>query len=216
MTVEYHYGRPVRVDTVVVSAQHDPTIEHEELERQIMEHVIRHVIPAELLDERTHYYINPTGRFVIGGPMGDAGLTGRKIIVDTYGGIARHGGGAFSGKDPTRWTAARPMPPATSPRTSWPPGWPSASRSSSAMPSVWRTPVDHGRDLRHGAHPRRADRGADPQVLPTCAPARSSATWTCAARSTSRLPPSATLAAPTSSCPGSRPTRPPSCAPRRA
>ena len=129
-----------------------------------MEHVIRHVIPAELLDERTHYYINPTGRFVIGGPMGDAGLTGRKIIVDTYGGIARHGGGAFSGKDPTRWTAARPMPPATSPRTSWPPGWPSASRSSSAMPSVWRTPVDHGRDLRHGAHPRRADRGADPQV----------------------------------------------------
>jgi S-adenosylmethionine synthetase len=102
VTVEYHEGRPVRVDTVVVSVQHDPTIEHDALERQIMEHVIRHVIPAELLDENTHYYINPTGRFVIGGPMGDAGLTGRKIIVDTYGGIARHGGGAFSGKDPTK------------------------------------------------------------------------------------------------------------------
>jgi S-adenosylmethionine synthetase len=92
----------VRVDTIVVSAQHDPEISHEEIERQIKEQVINRVIPANLLDERTKYFINPTGRFVIGGPMGDAGLTGRKIIVDTYGGVARHGGGAFSGKDPTK------------------------------------------------------------------------------------------------------------------
>jgi S-adenosylmethionine synthetase len=92
----------VRVDTVVVSAQHEPNVSHEEIEQQIIEHVVKPMIPAELLDANTRYFINPTGRFVVGGPMGDAGLTGRKIIVDTYGGIARHGGGAFSGKDPTK------------------------------------------------------------------------------------------------------------------
>jgi S-adenosylmethionine synthetase len=102
VTVEYAFGKPKRVDTVVVSAQHDPSVTHEEVEAGIMEHVIRVVIPAELLDGDTKYYVNPTGRFVIGGPMGDSGLTGRKIIVDTYGGIARHGGGCFSGKDPTK------------------------------------------------------------------------------------------------------------------
>ena len=102
VTVEYAFGKPKRVDTVVVSAQHDPSVTHEEVEAGIMEHVIRAVVPAELLDGDTKYYVNPTGRFVIGGPMGDSGLTGRKIIVDTYGGIARHGGGCFSGKDPTK------------------------------------------------------------------------------------------------------------------
>ncbi|MBC7242890.1 MAG: methionine adenosyltransferase [Anaerolineae bacterium] len=102
VTVEYHYGKPVRVDTVVVSAQHDPAINHDQLEADIIEHVVKAVIDPSLLDERTKYFINPTGRFVIGGPLGDAGLTGRKIIVDTYGGIARHGGGCFSGKDPTK------------------------------------------------------------------------------------------------------------------
>jgi len=102
VTVEYAFGKPKRVDTVVVSAQHDPSVTHDEVEAGIMEHVIRAVIPAELLDGKTKYYVNPTGRFVIGGPMGDSGLTGRKIIVDTYGGIARHGGGCFSGKDPTK------------------------------------------------------------------------------------------------------------------
>lgn len=102
VTVEYHYGKPVRVDTVVVSAQHDPAIGHDQIEADIIEHVVKAVIDPSLLDERTKYYINPTGRFVIGGPLGDAGLTGRKIIVDTYGGIARHGGGCFSGKDPTK------------------------------------------------------------------------------------------------------------------
>ena len=102
VTVEYSYGKPVRVDAVVVSAQHEPTISHEEIEKAIEEEVIKKVIPAHLLDDDTRYFINPTGMFVTGGPMGDAGLTGRKIIVDTYGGVARHGGGAFSGKDPTK------------------------------------------------------------------------------------------------------------------
>ncbi len=102
VTVEYAHGKPVRVDTVVVSTQHAPHVTHEEIEREILEHVIKPVVPAALLDAQTKYYINPTGRFVIGGPMGDAGVTGRKIIVDTYGGVARHGGGAFSGKDPTK------------------------------------------------------------------------------------------------------------------
>lgn len=102
VTVEYHGHQPVRVDTVVVSAQHHPEVTKEQLERDIMEQVIKAVIPADMLDEKTKYFINPTGRFVIGGPQGDCGLTGRKIIVDTYGGMARHGGGAFSGKDPTK------------------------------------------------------------------------------------------------------------------
>ncbi|HOP74661.1 MAG TPA: methionine adenosyltransferase [Bacillota bacterium] len=102
VTVEYQDNVPVRVDTIVISAQHDPAVEHDQIERDIIEKVIRPVIPANLLDERTRFLINPTGRFVIGGPQGDSGLTGRKIIVDTYGGMARHGGGAFSGKDPTK------------------------------------------------------------------------------------------------------------------
>jgi S-adenosylmethionine synthetase len=103
VTVEYdENGKPVRVDTIVVSAQHHPEVTQEQIERDIKEHVIKPVVPAELIDENTKYFINPTGRFVIGGPQGDAGLTGRKIIVDTYGGYARHGGGAFSGKDPTK------------------------------------------------------------------------------------------------------------------
>ena len=102
VTVEYDGDRPVRVDAVVISTQHKEGIDRKTLEKDIMEKVILPAIPANLLDERTKYYINPTGRFVVGGPQGDSGLTGRKIIVDTYGGYARHGGGAFSGKDPTK------------------------------------------------------------------------------------------------------------------
>ena len=102
VTVEYDGDKPVRVDTVVVSTQHAPEIEQEEIEKEIVERVIRQAVPAELMDEKTRFLVNPTGRFTIGGPMGDSGLTGRKIIVDTYGGYARHGGGAFSGKDPTK------------------------------------------------------------------------------------------------------------------
>ena len=107
VTVEYHFGKPVRIHTIVISSQHADQFEGVELSNErirtdIIEHVIKATIPAELIDEETKIYINPTGRFVIGGPMGDAGLTGRKIIVDTYGGMGRHGGGAFSGKDPTK------------------------------------------------------------------------------------------------------------------
>jgi len=103
VTVEYDdENRPVRVDTVVISTQHDPEVDMEQLRAEITEKVIKAVIPAELMDEHTKIYVNPTGRFVIGGPQGDSGLTGRKIIVDTYGGYGRHGGGSFSGKDPTK------------------------------------------------------------------------------------------------------------------
>ncbi|MYD08512.1 MAG: methionine adenosyltransferase [Chloroflexi bacterium] len=102
VTVEYQCGRPKRVDTVVISTQHAPEISQSEIRQQIIERIIRDVVPAALVDEETRYFINPTGRFVTGGPLGDAGLTGRKIIVDTYGGVARHGGGAFSGKDATK------------------------------------------------------------------------------------------------------------------
>ena len=102
VTVEYSYGVPKRLHTVVISAQHDPEADNDVLTRDITDHVIKAVVPEELLDSETRFIINPSGRFAIGGPMGDTGLTGRKILVDTYGGIARHGGGAFSGKDPTK------------------------------------------------------------------------------------------------------------------
>lgn len=102
VTVEYDDGRPVRIDTIVISSQHSPEVDHDTIERDIIENVIKPVIPEEMIDKDTKFYINPTGRFVIGGPQGDSGLTGRKIIVDTYGGYSRHGGGAFSGKDPTK------------------------------------------------------------------------------------------------------------------
>jgi len=102
VTVEYRDNKPVRVDTVVISSQHSPDVEMETIRKDIVEKVIKPVVPTELMDRETKIYVNPTGRFVIGGPQGDSGLTGRKIIVDTYGGMARHGGGAFSGKDPTK------------------------------------------------------------------------------------------------------------------
>lgn len=102
VTVEYRDGRPHRVDAVVISSQHDPGVTNEQLRSEVLESVIRHTVSPEMLDENTKYHINPTGRFVTGGPQGDAGVTGRKIIVDTYGGYAPHGGGAFSGKDPTK------------------------------------------------------------------------------------------------------------------
>ena len=102
VTVEYEAGKPVRVDTIVISAQHSPDVELEQIKKDVLEKVIVPVVPKGFIDQTTKYFVNPTGRFVIGGPMGDSGLTGRKIIVDTYGGMARHGGGAFSGKDPTK------------------------------------------------------------------------------------------------------------------
>jgi S-adenosylmethionine synthetase len=102
VTVEYENGKPKRIDTIVISAQHSPEVTREQIEKDLLEHVIRPELPEGLFDDKTKLFINPTGRFVIGGPQGDSGLTGRKIIVDTYGGMARHGGGAFSGKDPTK------------------------------------------------------------------------------------------------------------------
>ena len=102
VTIEYEEDKPVRVDTIVISTQHDPDVTLETIRADLIEHVVRPVVDGALIDENTKYLINPTGRFVIGGPAGDSGLTGRKIIVDTYGGYARHGGGAFSGKDPTK------------------------------------------------------------------------------------------------------------------
>lgn len=102
VTVEYHYGKPARIDTVLISAQHSPEVSHSDIQENILEHVIFPTIPAEWVDDKMKVFVNPTGRFVIGGPMGDAGVTGRKIIVDSYGGMGRHGGGAFSGKDPTK------------------------------------------------------------------------------------------------------------------
>jgi S-adenosylmethionine synthetase len=102
ITIEYRDGKPFRVDSVVISTQHSDTVPYEDLRNAVMEHVIKPIVPANMMDAKTKFHINPTGRFVIGGPMGDAGLTGRKIIVDTYGGYSRHGGGAFSGKDPSK------------------------------------------------------------------------------------------------------------------
>jgi S-adenosylmethionine synthetase len=102
VTVEYEGDKPVRVDTIVISTQHSMDVDHTQIQKDMIEHVIHPIVPSCLIDAHTKYYINPTGRFVVGGPQGDAGLTGRKIIVDTYGGYARHGGGAFSGKDPTK------------------------------------------------------------------------------------------------------------------
>jgi S-adenosylmethionine synthetase len=102
VTVEYEYGKPKRIDTVLISTQHAPDISHADISESVREYIINAVLPEELVDDNLKVYVNPTGRFVIGGPMGDAGVTGRKIIVDTYGGMGRHGGGAFSGKDPTK------------------------------------------------------------------------------------------------------------------
>ncbi len=102
VTVEYHNGTPRRVDSVVIGAQHNPDVNYDKIKKDIVERVIREVVPTQLIDDRTKFYVNATGRFVIGGPVSDTGFTGRKILVDTYGGIARHGGGAFSGKDPTK------------------------------------------------------------------------------------------------------------------
>jgi S-adenosylmethionine synthetase len=102
VTVEYSQGLPVRVDSVVIGAQHDPDISHDQIEKDIIKHVIREMVPKSLMDSKTKFYVNATGRFVVGGPVSDTGCTGRKILVDTYGGMARHGGGSFSGKDPTK------------------------------------------------------------------------------------------------------------------
>lgn len=136
VTVEYDDDKPVRVDTVVISSQHDPDVSLETIRADIIREVIDTTVPAELLDGDTKIYVNPTGRFVVGGPQGDSGLTGRKIIVDTYGGYSRHGGGAFSGKDPTKVDRTAAYAARYIARTSLPPGLPTGARFRSRMPSA--------------------------------------------------------------------------------
>ena len=198
VTVEYSYGKPKRIDTVLISTQHAPDISHAEIREAVIEHVIMPVLPPELVDDKLKIYVNPTGRFVIGGPLGDAGLTGRKIIVDTYGGMGRHGGGAFSGKDPTkvdrsaayaaRWVAKNVVAAGLAERC----------RNPGGLCHRRGPPAERQRgDLRHRQDPGREDRPPDRTSTSTCARAPSSAIWTCAARSTARRLPTATLAATT-------------------
>jgi S-adenosylmethionine synthetase len=123
VTVEYDNGKPVRLDTVIISTQHHPRVELNVIRKDVIEKVVRAVVPPEFINSTTRYLINPTGRFVVGGPQGDTGLTGRKIIVDTYGGMARHGGGCFPAKILPKWTVRPVMPPAMWPKTLWLPGW---------------------------------------------------------------------------------------------
>ncbi len=137
VTVEYENGTPKRVDAIVVATQHTPDVESEVLREAVINSVIKKVIPAHMIDGDTRYYINPTGRFVVGGPMGDCGLTGRKIIVDTYGGQGSHGGGASPARTRPRSTAAPPTWPGTWPRTLSPPDSPNAARSRSPTASAW-------------------------------------------------------------------------------
>ena len=156
VSVEYVGHTPKRIEAVVISTQHSPDISIEELRREVKKHIIDAVVPSGMVDSQTKFHINPTGRFVIGGPHGDTGLTGRKIIVDTYGGMGRHGGGAFSGKDPTKVTGPRATWRATSPRTSWLPNWPRAAKCNSPTPSAWPSGFGDHQHLRHGRDCRRA------------------------------------------------------------
>ena len=145
VTVEYHYGKPARIHTVLISTQHadklaGKEITNEQIRKDLIEHVINPVLPKELVDEDIIIFTNPTGRFVVGGPLGDSGLTGRKIIVDTYGGMGRHGGGCFSGKTRPRWTELALTLPVGSLKMLWPPAWLPAVKCSLPMPLVWHSP----------------------------------------------------------------------------
>ena len=187
VTFDYTDGRPTRLRTVLISTQHNDGIDRDEVIRpDLIEHVIRPVVPAQFADDDYEVFVNPTGRFVIGGPVGDAGLTGRKIIVDTYGGMGRHGGGAFSGKDPSkvdrsaayaaRWVAKNVVASGA------------ASRCEVQVAyaiGVAQPDLGHGRDVRHRDGRQRQDRRRGRRRSSTCARPPSSATSTCAARSTS-------------------------------
>ena len=203
VTVEYDgENRPLRVDAVVVSTQHGPEASLDQIRQDMIQLVIKPIIPAELLDDQTKIYVNPTGRFVIGGPQGDSGLTGRKIIVDTYGGSAPHGGGAFSGKDPTkvdrsaayaaRWVAKNVVA--------------GAARSSWLMPLVWPAPSP---SAWIPSAPERCRTNSSPTQWNkslTCVRLPSSGIWGCAAPSTASWRPMGTLGGTTWTCPGRRPT----------
>ena len=213
VSIRYENDRPVKVENVVISTQHTADVTHADIREFLIEHVIRKVIPADMMDAPTKFLINPTGRFVVGGPEGDSGLTGRKIIVDTYGGWGRHGGGAFSGKDPSkvdrsaaymcRWVAknivASGLADICELQVAYAIGYPGARQHL-------------GRRDGHGqGRPRRRSRKAVHEGLQLQARRTSSSSWTCCARSTARRPTTATSASRT--CPGSRPTGPRSCSP---
>ena len=165
VTCRYEGGKVVGIDAVVLSTQHNPEVSYNDLRDGVMELIIKQVLPAELLHKDTQFHINPTGNFVIGGPVGDCGLTGRKIIVDSYGGMARHGGGAFSGKDPSRSTAPPPTPAATWRRTSSPPASPSVARSRFLRHRRGPADLDLDQHLRHRQGQRREDRATGPRAL---------------------------------------------------
>ena len=193
VTVEYgDDGKVLSCPAIVVSTQHDPDIALKDLREAVVEEIIKPIIPAHYITKDTKFYVNPTGRFVVGGPVGDTGLTGRKIIVDTYGGSAAHGGGCFSGKDPTKVDRSA--------------AWPSGARFSWPTPSVWPTPSPSWWTPTVPACWTRRSSPPSSTSASTCARPRSSSTWISAAPSTSRLPPMATSAAPTWICPGSTPT----------
>ena len=207
VTVEYdENGKPARVDAVVVSTQHAAEASLDQIRRDMIELVIKPTVPAELMDENTKIYVNPTGRFVIGGPQGDSGLTGRKIIVDTYGGSAPHGGGAFSGRTPPRWTAAPLTPPGTWPRTWWRQVWPPSARCSWPTPSAWPVPsACWWRPSAPAWCPMKSWRRLWRRSL-TCAPPPSSGIWICADPSTASWRPMATWAVRIWACAGRLPT----------
>jgi S-adenosylmethionine synthetase len=199
VTVEYDEdGAVKRIDTVVISTQHAAEVDNETIRRGILEEVIAKALPAGLLDADTKYFINPTGRFVIGGPVGDSGLTGRKIIVDTYGGYASHGGGSFSGKDPTKVDRSPPTWRAITRRTSSPPPRPKC-QIELASPSACSKPSGPDQHLAP-ARSRRAHRG-DLSENFDLRPAKSSRSSTCP-DDLPQCAPTATSAAPTSTCPG--------------
>ena len=217
VTVEYEHGVPKRVRTVVVSAQHDPDVRAERLRSEIVEAVILPTIPAELRDTDPVMHVNPTGRFVTGGPMGDAGLTGRKIIVDSYGGMARHGGGAFSGKDPTKVDRS----------AAYAARWVAKNVVAAGLADRFEVEVAYGIGIARpisftvesfgtGEAARRRDPGASSSATSTCGRRRSSPRSTCAGRSTARPPRTATSAGRTWTCRGSGPTRRRCSRPRRA
>ncbi len=208
VTVEYKDGRPVRIDTVVVSTQHSDEISNKKIHEAIREDVIAKALPAKLIDKKTKFFINPTGRFVVGGPMGDSGVTGRKIIVDTYGGMGRHGGGAFSGKDPSKVDRSAAYMGRYIAKNVVAAGLAQPLRGAGLLRHRRGRPGQRdGGDVRHrhGVRGRRSLRRC--ARCSACAPARSSSTWTCCGPSTRRPPRTVTSAAPRRSSPGSAPTR---------
>ena len=210
VTVEYdENGKPSRIDAVVISSQHSETVSNEELHADILKHVIQAVLPAAWLDEHTKYHINPTGRFVIGGPMGDTGLTGRKIIVDTYGGMGRHGGGAFSGKDPTKVDRSAAYMARYIAKNIVAAGLADRAKSSSPMPSALPS---RSACASIPSAPAKWEKPSSPSWFARTSRSRPRAlskASTCAAPSTRRPRPTVTSAATSPSSPGRPPTRQP-------